>query len=391
LNDCVADLVAHQRRVGTITWHPTAHYVLLSAGSDNKIFVWNVATAEILTEINDHNDMIYTAVWNYTGSRLVTTCKDKMIRVFDPRTGKVLSEGKGHQAVKPMRAVCMRDDRIFTTGFSRMGERQYGLWDPSDLSKPLVMEDLDNSNGLLFPFYDEDTNIIYLCGKGDSAIRYFEYTNEAPYIFYLNTFTTSDPQRGMGYMTKRGLNVTQCEIAKLYKLHNSGLCEVINFTVPRKSELFQDDLYPDTAAEEAALSAEEWFAGRDAEPVKMAWREVFQSMTTTGSKSIGGSSVLRQGSNRFSKSEGINGTNGNENQAPPSTGMSRLSAKPASKEPTPSNTPAATSNNSSSTLSNNTTHTVNIHLFSFIKINLYSIFSLSTHTHTQTQTQLFFC
>jgi hypothetical protein len=32
---------------------------------------------------------------------------------------------------------------------------------------PLVMEELDNSNGLLFPFYDPDTQMIYLCGKGN--------------------------------------------------------------------------------------------------------------------------------------------------------------------------------------------------------------------------------
>ena len=37
-----------------------------------------------------------------------------------------------------------------------------------------------------------------------------------------------------------------------------------------KSELFQEDLYPDTAAEEAAISAEEWFNGKDANPI-LVW------------------------------------------------------------------------------------------------------------------------
>ncbi len=27
------------------------------------------------------------------------------------------------------------------------------------------MVELDSSNGILFPFYDEDTNLIFLCGK----------------------------------------------------------------------------------------------------------------------------------------------------------------------------------------------------------------------------------
>jgi coronin-1B/1C/6 len=96
------------------------------------------------------------------------------------------------------------------------------------------MEELDSSNGIIFPFYDEDTNVIFLCGKGDSAIRYFEYTPEAPYIHFLSAYSSSDPQRGMGAMPKRGLNIAACEIARFFKLLNSGLCEVISFTVPRK-------------------------------------------------------------------------------------------------------------------------------------------------------------
>lgn len=41
-------------------------------------------------------------------------------------------------------------------------------------------------------------------------------------------------------------------------------------TVPRKSELFQEDLYPDTLSEVAALSAEEWMNGQDAEPLTIS-------------------------------------------------------------------------------------------------------------------------
>lgn len=34
-----------------------------------------------------------------------------------------------------------------------------------DLSVPLHQEDLDGSSGLLFPFFDNDTNMLYLVGK----------------------------------------------------------------------------------------------------------------------------------------------------------------------------------------------------------------------------------
>lgn len=68
-------------------------------------------------------------------------------------------------------------------------------------------------------------------------------------------------------MPKRGCDVNTCEIAKFYRLNNNGLCQVVSMTVPRRSELFQEDLYPDTLSDESAITAEEWIEGQDAEPI----------------------------------------------------------------------------------------------------------------------------
>lgn len=100
-------------------------------------------------------------------------------------------------------------------------------------------------------------------------MRYFEYSPDDKQIYYLNRMDTTDPQRGFCFMPKLGLNVYGCEIARLYKLHNKNWCEVIPFIVPRRSGLFQDDLYPDTVAAASSLDANEWLAGRDADPIKV--------------------------------------------------------------------------------------------------------------------------
>lgn len=44
---------------------------------------------------------------------------------------------------------------------------------------------------------------------------------------------------------------------------------------PAQSDLFQDDLYPDTAGPEAALEAEDWVSGRDANPILISLREAY--------------------------------------------------------------------------------------------------------------------
>lgn len=115
----------------------------------------------------------------------------------------------------------------------------------TNFEEPIALLELDTSNGVLLPYYDADASMVYLCGKvqggtvirsgcwvqrgfrfflnnvcvcvcvqGDSSVRYFEITDEPPYVHYLSTFSSKEPQRGMGFMPKRGVDVSKCEIAR---------------------------------------------------------------------------------------------------------------------------------------------------------------------------------
>ena len=82
----------HQRKVGALAWHPTAENVLASGGADGVIFVWNTETGDAMFQLADlHPDLIYCISWNYNGSLLASSCKDKNVRVIDPRKGTVIS------------------------------------------------------------------------------------------------------------------------------------------------------------------------------------------------------------------------------------------------------------------------------------------------------------
>eukprot|EP01137_Pigoraptor_chileana_P024083 Opistho-2@91464 len=267
------ELIGHDRKVGQVLWHPTAENVLASSAFDFLIKLWNVGTGEVIRTISGHTDTIYTMSWSFDGSLLATSSKDKKLRVFDPHTGAVKQEAVSHDGSKASRAVFLTGNRIFTTGFSKNSERQYGVWNASDLSSPLKIENIDTASGVLFPFYDPDTSVVYVAGKGDGNIRYFEIVEEAPWAHFLTEFKSNAPQRGLGYMPKRGLNVLSCEVARFYKLHASGLCEPIAMTVPRKSDHFQEDLFPLTAAYEPSLSAADFIAGKNAPPKTFSLRD----------------------------------------------------------------------------------------------------------------------
>nr|XP_022339588.1 coronin-1B-like isoform X2 [Crassostrea virginica] len=292
LTEPVVELVSHIKRACIVHWHPSAQNILLSAGADAKICIWNVGTGELYVEVN-LPDLIYSVNFSYNGNRFVCTCKDKILRVIDSRTGKVIKETKEpcHQGSKPAQALYLKNDKVFTTGFSRMSERQYALWDANTLEQ-MSMDEIDQANGVLMPVYDGDVEMIYLIGKGDSIIRYYEITDEAPYVHYLSLYQSKDPTRGFGVMCKRGLNINNCEIMRIYKLLNTGQVEVIPFTVPRKSELFQDDIYPDTASDQPAVSGEDWFRGVDANPVLLSLKDMFASEMKEPAKVVVKSNIL---------------------------------------------------------------------------------------------------
>lgn len=61
------------------------------AGCDNMLCIWDVGTGELVYQLSDaHPDLIYSVCWNREGSVVCTTCKDKALRVIDPRRGTIL-------------------------------------------------------------------------------------------------------------------------------------------------------------------------------------------------------------------------------------------------------------------------------------------------------------
>ncbi|XP_012687212.1 coronin-2A [Clupea harengus] len=270
------ELQGHSRRVGLIEWHPTASNILFSTGYDYQVMIWNLDSQEQVMKnpvrtISVHQDVVLSMSFNMDGSRLATSCKDKKIRIIDPRTGALLQESncKSHKASKVLYLGNLK--MLVSTGCSRWNHRQIALWDQEDLSVPLLQEDLDGSSGVIFPFYDPDTHMLYLAGKGDGNIRYYEISSEKPYVHFLTEYRSHLPQKGMGFMPKRGLDVCSCEVFRFYKLVTiKSIIEPLSMIVPRRSETYQEDIYPMTAGNEAALTADDWLAGMDKGPVLMS-------------------------------------------------------------------------------------------------------------------------
>lgn len=117
----------------------------------------------------------------------------------------------------------------------------------------------------------------------DGNIRYFELENDK--FEFLSEYKSGDPQRGVAFMPKRGVNMHENEIARAFKTVNDSYIEPISFIVPRRSENFQDDIYPPTVGLTPAMGPSEWLSGKEAIPPKISMASLYDGQ---GLKEISG-------------------------------------------------------------------------------------------------------
>ncbi|KAL3921359.1 MAG: hypothetical protein SGILL_002788 [Bacillariaceae sp.] len=287
-SDAMVDLDGHAKKVTLLRFHPTASNTLLSTSADYTVKVWDVEAGQAVNTL-DVPDLCQDIVWDVRGDNYACSNKDKAVRFIDGRTGKESTKiEKAHEGVKGIKIQWMGESgKILTTGASKQSGREMKVWDIKNPSTPLHTENVDTASGALIPLYDQDTSVLYLCGKGDGQIRLYEFEDKAPYIFKLTDgFRSTTPGKGYCTIPKRGLDIMACETTRILKLTNKDGIHPLRFTVPRKSDAFQDDIFPPAAAPTPAHSCAEWLKGSSKTPITMKLDP--KSMASGGSSTSGG-------------------------------------------------------------------------------------------------------
>ncbi|KAG7256128.1 hypothetical protein CRUP_024266, partial [Coryphaenoides rupestris] len=312
-------LIGHSRRVGLIEWHPTAEDLLLTSAYDYKVCLWDVSGAGpvlrcpvrvVVSPVGQPRAaelLLRCACFSPDGSRLALTSKDRRLRLLDPRTGLILqvSSHPDPGNLTQVSSSSYRDlsEPLYEEELEGTGGVLFPFFDPDtnmlylagkqDLSEPLYEEELEGTGGVLFPFFDPDTNMLYLAGKVLTPDRFCNVTpdrfcnvtpdrfcNVTPDPFCNVTpdrFCNVTPEPGDGNIRyyERGLDVRACELFRFYRLVPSKhLVQPVSMLVERarKSGVFQEDLYPLTAGNSASLTAQQWLSGLNRGPVLMSLR-----------------------------------------------------------------------------------------------------------------------
>lgn len=260
-----AELTLHpgQGQLELVLFHPTSSG-LLAVGSTKSPLIWDTSRRDTpLAVLEQHSDQLHSLSWKQDGSLLASSCKDKMLRVFDPRAQLTpVQSAKSLQSNKDSRILWAKDAFLLTTGFDMMRSREVRLWDSRNLSSSLSFVSLGTANGTVIPLFDDDTGLLILAGMGDTVIDCFEVSTSEPFLTQVSHCLTDVSTRGVAMVPKLELDVMSCEVMRVLQLTDNCIVP-ISYQVPRKNSghEFHADLYPDTVGTTAAMSADEWWQG----------------------------------------------------------------------------------------------------------------------------------
>ncbi|KAL1778944.1 coronin-7 isoform X1 [Sigmodon hispidus] len=253
-----------------LQFHPTSDGVLVSTAG-RAVKVWDIAKQQPLTELEAHKDLVQSAVWSRDGALVGTACKDKQLRIFDPRERTKASQStQAHENNRDTRlAWTGTQEHLVSTGFNQMREREVKLWDTRLFSSALASVTLDTSPGSLIPLLDPDSGLLVLAGKGENQLYCYEVTPQQPALSPVTKCILESVVRGAALVPRRALAVMSCEVLQVLQLSDTAIIP-ISYHVPRKAAQFHEDLFPDTAGSVPASDAHTWWAGDNQQVQKVS-------------------------------------------------------------------------------------------------------------------------
>ncbi|MCO5598739.1 hypothetical protein L7F22_052837 [Adiantum nelumboides] len=282
----VSELVPHPFIQGLVA--------ILPADGEGKLHLVDLASSKIITSVEIPGQGLFSGSWSPDGSVLAVSAKDKKAYILDLRSGDkagVFASISAHDSPRSFRCVWIDGEYLLTVGHTVGSLRQMKLFRLGGFEgvEEIAKHNLDASPSVLFPFYDSDTNILYLWSKGERIISAYEVQPDAEAaaantgtgtstartmaqqqskeIFtQLPSFQHANPQLGITFLPKDVLDVRNVEVASALRLSKSDV-QRVSWNVPRsRPEFFQDDVYPPTVLiRQPILDVESWLSGKDVE------------------------------------------------------------------------------------------------------------------------------
>lgn len=157
----------------------------------------------------------------------------------------------------------LKGDKIISVGANDFNERQYGVFDIRDMSKPLTMQKLDNQNMPMLMHFDPYCNSMYIVNRGSKLTQMFYYEDAGskgvPELKPMDNYLAkSDPHLSVFFYPKRLTNCADKEINRAIRC-TGKTAEYLSFKVMVKA--WVPELFPDVPSGESSTNFEGWASG----------------------------------------------------------------------------------------------------------------------------------
>lgn len=184
---CIQTWNAHPQGVTTAKFFPRHGHLLLSAGMDSKVKIWDCFhDRELLRSYSGHSKTVGDICFSNDGRQFLSASYDKMIKLWDTETGQVVNRfttGKIPNCVKfnPL------DGNEFLAGMSDKKIVQF------DVRTGEVEQEYDHHLGPVNTITFVDENRRFMTTSDDKSMRVWEYGIPVPIKFVADPTMQSMP------------------------------------------------------------------------------------------------------------------------------------------------------------------------------------------------------
>ncbi|ETN78446.1 hypothetical protein NECAME_02883, partial [Necator americanus] len=210
--------------------------------------------------------------WSEDGKLLaISADKGRQVCVYDVRSGcSPIQKLDVHRGLGRESRVLFCGDRLLSSGFTSKRTQEVHVMDVGKWDKPIHTQEYVSTTGVLMPFYDPDTKLVFLVGKGTNKLFLAEFQTKQPFLSPVYEMSLAEQNLGACLGSKRNVSVMSGEVDTLYQLTKHSILP-IQCIVPRRSYRdFHADLFPDTRGASAGCSSSEWLMGSNAVPAKVS-------------------------------------------------------------------------------------------------------------------------
>ncbi|CAD6886095.1 unnamed protein product [Tilletia laevis] len=284
--------------ISAVDFHPHASDLLLvghAKGASLARIQANEAHTALSIALVDKVSL-YAASWSVDGITIGTTSSDQRLSLWDPRASvsqPSASADSIHGAKLRPTKLAFTQNHILTSGFDLGRQREWAVWDPRALSRPVHRASIPSSStAVLAPIVDVDRSLIYLHGKGDTSMHVVDLSL-APYTAKATPLPYPASAIALAPLLRPSESAMKGEIGRIFLTTPANDAVIpVSVTIPRRQYLdFHEDLYPHTFAPFPAHTADSWLEGNNLERVRISQDPTRRQSQLDSARQKAGSSV----------------------------------------------------------------------------------------------------